>query len=479
MINLSNEFESHNKLPIKTKIGYGAATLSDGLAYVFFYSFFMLFLTDYAMINPAWAGTLSLLVVLWDAVTDPIMGWLSDNCTSKMGRRRPFFIIGIIPWMISLVLMFTIVDFGPVAQYAYYLFMAMLFWTGYTICIIPFNALGAEITQDYSERATVRLYAQFFSSGGVAIASVCTMALLGLFAGMLNVEDKYAWTFVAVVYAIISLIGFLVTFFSTKGWDKPLSERKDVVESNVGFFKTVIQILKEVKPVRWLLIAIVAFMCGNSLYGAGIYYAYVHLLEWSASQIALAGTFTTVFGLVGPVILNIFVKKIDKKRILVICLAVTSISCFAFRFIGINSTLDMYIYLTFYAFANIGFWGLFWSLAYDTCEVDELLYSKRREGATTSIASLTSKLGSSIALWLLGIILSLSGYDATVEVQSTEALTGILNVLTLYTGLFTLLSLILFIIYPLNKKTFLLVQKALEDKKNTGTYSKEGLERVI
>ena len=143
-----NNINKDGRLPLGTKIGYGAAALSDGTAYVFFYSFFLLFLTDYAGVNPLWAGSISLIVVLWDAVTDPFIGWLSDNCRSKKGRRRPFMLIGIFPWLITLTLMYTKVDLTGGAQFFYYVVMAMLFWTSYTLCDVPYKALGAELTDN-------------------------------------------------------------------------------------------------------------------------------------------------------------------------------------------------------------------------------------------------------------------------------------------------------------------------------------------
>ncbi|MDO4552407.1 MAG: glycoside-pentoside-hexuronide (GPH):cation symporter [Bacillota bacterium] len=465
------------KLPFGIKIGYGFAALSDGTAYVFFYSFFMLFMTDYAGVDPMLAGSVSLIVVLWDAVTDPIVGWLSDNCKWKWGRRRPFFLIGIVPWMITLVLMFSVIDAEPQAKFIYYVIMAMLFWTSYTICDVPFKAFGAELTSDYSERATLRLFGQFFSSSGVAIAVIFTMLLVGFFSE--SFQTNQAWAYVAGVYAIISFFGYIVMWRTTRGWDKPMAERSAEEQQKENVFKTYYDLIKEVKPLRYLLAAILAFMCGNSLYGSGIFYAFTYLLQWDAAQIAGANTYITVLGFILVFVVGALVKKFDKKQILIVFLTISTVSLFAFKFIGMTAAWQCYAYVTFYAFSNLGFWALIWAIVYDVAEVDELLHGKRREGSTTAVGSFVQKLGSALALWLVGFSLSIGGYDPAAPVQTESALEGILNTITVYPGVFTLISLILVWRYPINGKNFQLVRKALEDKKATGEYSREGLERIL
>ena len=212
------------KLSVKTKLGFASASLADGLCYVLFYSFFLLFLTDYAGVDPAWAGTISLIVVLWDAITDPVMGYISDNWKSQRGRRRPFILYGILPWVVSVVLMFVNISFNEVGKFSYYLFMAMLFWTAYTICLVPYNALGAELTDDYSERASLRLFAQLFSSAGTMIAGVFTLLLVEVFSSVFDVDEKGAWLYVAVLFAILSFVSLIVTWFAMKGHDSAAPE---------------------------------------------------------------------------------------------------------------------------------------------------------------------------------------------------------------------------------------------------------------
>lgn len=466
------------KLSVKTKLGFASASLADGLCYVLFYSFFLLFLTDYAGVNPAWAGTISLIVVLWDAITDPVMGYISDHWKSERGRRRPFILYGLLPWVLSVILMFVNINFNEAGKFTYYLFMALIFWTAYTICLVPYNALGAELTDDYSERASLRLFAQLFSSAGTVIASVFTLLLVEAFSSAFGVDEKGAWLYVAILFAILSFVSLLVTWFAMKGHDSVASANQES-KSFKDIFKEFALLVRDIKPLKWMLLSIAFFMCGNSLYGSGIVYAYSYLLGFSAEQIAACGLYSAIIGLGFPLLTNFFIGKFDKKQILALFLSASTASLLAFRFIGMDTAVKCYIYVTFYSLSNFGFWGLFWSFVYDCCEVDMLVNGKARQGATTSIASMIQKFGSAIAMWFIGFILSVNGYDGMAEVQTASALKGILDLITIWPALLTGLSLVFLLIYPINAKKFARVRECLKEKEETGTYSKEGLDRLV
>ena len=466
------------KLSVKTKLGFASASLADGLCYVLFYSFFLLFLTDYAGVDPAWAGTISLIVVLWDAITDPVMGYISDNWKSQRGRRRPFILYGILPWVLSVVLMFVNISFNEVGKFSYYLFMAMLFWTAYTICLVPYNALGAELTDDYSERASLRLFAQLFSSAGTMLAGVFTLLLVEVFSSVFGVDEKGAWLYVAVLFAILSFVSLIVTWFAMKGHDSVAPETAEKKPFG-DIFKEFGILVRDVKPIKWILLSIAFFMCGNSLYGSGIVYAYSYLLGFTADQIAVCGLYGAVIGLGFPLLTNLFIRKFDKKQVLVVFLAVSTAALLAFRFIGMDTAVKCYTYVTLYGLSNFGFWGLFWSFVYDCCEVDMLVNGKARQGTTTSMASMIQKFGSAIAMWLIGIILSVSGYDGMAEVQTDSAMNGILDVITVWPAVLTGCALLFLLIYPINGKKFSRIQECLKEKEATGTYSSEGLEHLL
>jgi len=147
------------KVGLRMKLGYAIGQMSDSVGFNVFYFFFLYFLTDFAGVAPAIAGVISLIAVFWDAVTDPIIGHMSDHLRSRYGRRRPFMIGALVPYTLSMVLLFANVDLPGGLKVVYYIAVAMLYWTAYTCYVIPYFALGAELTGDFNERTSLRVWA--------------------------------------------------------------------------------------------------------------------------------------------------------------------------------------------------------------------------------------------------------------------------------------------------------------------------------
>lgn len=167
------------KLTFSRKIAYSIGQITDSVGFNVFYFFFLYFLTDFAGIEPAVAGTISLIAILWDAVSDPIVGYISDNFKSKYGRRRPLMLAASIPYGVCTFLLFNNVDLGEGAKFYYFLALAILFWTCYKTFVIPYTALGAELTDDFNERTSLRTWASVFMYLAVMLASATPPMILG------------------------------------------------------------------------------------------------------------------------------------------------------------------------------------------------------------------------------------------------------------------------------------------------------------
>ena len=172
----------HNrKIPFKTKVGYSLGGTGDAIAYDFIGSFLLFFFTELAGLSPAVAGTIIGVAVVWSAITDPIMGMLSDRCKSKHGKKRTFLLGSSIPLAIIMMFLFHTVAFGGNAKIAYYVIFTLLFWAAYTAFNIPFFSLGGCLTTNTNERTKIRSVAQVFNFIGVFCASSLPTFLVGQF----------------------------------------------------------------------------------------------------------------------------------------------------------------------------------------------------------------------------------------------------------------------------------------------------------
>ena len=164
-------------------IAYGAGSFGENIAYNFFYLYFIYFLTNTVKLDPAIAGIISLIAVSWDGITDPFLGYVSDNLNSKFGRRRPMMIVFCIPLGISLFLLFTNPDLSAVLNVIYFIVLNIIFWFCFTAVDIPYIALGAELTDNFNERTKLRAVAQVFLSLGVIVISF-TLVFVDFFTGV-------------------------------------------------------------------------------------------------------------------------------------------------------------------------------------------------------------------------------------------------------------------------------------------------------
>lgn len=199
--------KTSGKLGFKKKFGYAIGQMVDSTGYNVYYFFFLFFLTDFAGIPAGIAGTISLIAIMWDAVTDPIVGNISDNLKSPYGRRRPLMIGATIPYAICTFLLFNNVDFGTNAKFAYFVVLAILFWSCYKTYVIPFFALGAELTDDFKERTSLRAWASVFLQIAVMIASAAPPMILEM-AGKAGLQGAKGWNAVGVIFTFTGFPSF-------------------------------------------------------------------------------------------------------------------------------------------------------------------------------------------------------------------------------------------------------------------------------
>ncbi|MBR0597299.1 MFS transporter [Clostridiales bacterium BAD-6] len=462
------------KLSFKEKASYGIGIFSDSIPFNIICLYFLYYMTDVAGINPALAGTISLIAITWDAITDPIVGYLSDNWKSKNGRRRPFMIVGAIPEYLVLMLIFAPFTFSGNSGFAYYLIVAILFWTAYKTYVIPYTALGAEITQDFNERNSLRSYCGIFIYIAVWIASAGPMAIMDrVFA--YGGTEKMSWSISAAIFGAVGLIGALTCWRFTRG--------KELIENNeerikTNLYKNFVELYK-IKPFRMIFFATLFFCINFSIASAAFVYLMSNNLGLDAGVQATYWTLNTVISLIYVPVITFVANRIGKKYAFICFFLIGIIGSLTFAVIGINDFSSLIIFTIVWNAANICFWTTGFSMIYDCCEADELINGERREGAISGFTSFAQKFGSAFGLWLSGVILSFTGYNGEVIEQTESALKGINLLNTLVPAIFMLIALAFIIRYPLNAKNFEALIKALELKREGKEYSTEGFEKLV
>ena len=192
------------KLSTGTLFSYGIGAMGEGIGYNVFFSFFSFFLTTQAGVQPAIAGTISAIAVLWDAITDPFIGNWSDKTKNPKGRRRPFIMSGAIFFGVAIALLFVNVDLPGGLKVAYYIIVNMFYWLALTTCVIPHISLGSELSEDFDERTKLRTFAVSIMGIGTLIAVGTPLLLVKAFPGMTG-SSNAGWALSGVVYGVLTM----------------------------------------------------------------------------------------------------------------------------------------------------------------------------------------------------------------------------------------------------------------------------------
>ena len=468
------------KLKWSTKIGYAIGQMVDSTGYNVYYFFFLYFLTDFAGIPAGTAGTVSLIAIMWDAVTDPIVGNISDNLKSPYGRRRPLMIGATIPYAVCTFLIFNNVHFQGNAKFAYFVLIAILFWTCYKTYVIPYFALGAELTDDYNERNTLRSMAGVCLQLAVMLASSAPPMILEI-AGRHGMTGAKGWNAVGIIFAAIIIIAAFVCWTTTRGGElvsKAADEDHRVANKDSGLIKSFIAILK-LKPALLLAVSVFLWNITTVFLSSGAVYALTNLLKASAAQQSTAFFVQCGVGIVWIPIINIWANKADKKLVYWIGMGISAVIMLFFTFIGFGSFPVWLVYVSIFAFGNSVFWTLYYSMMYDISELDEFKTGNRREGQISALMSFFQKLGAALATWLIGLLLEQGGYVGTAAVQSSSALHMIQNIVTIFPALIGIAAAVVAIAYPITGKRYAALVNALKLKREGKEYTTEGFEKLL
>ncbi|MCO7123371.1 MFS transporter [Ihubacter massiliensis] len=476
--------QTTSKIGVKTKLSYAVGQMADSASFNLYYCFFLYFLTDFAGMNPALAGMISLIAILWDAVTDPIIGYISDNLKSKYGRRRPMILAGAIPYGISVFLLFNNIDLGGNAQFFYFLAVALLFWTSFTTYDIPFFSLGAELSEDFNERTSLRAWSSVFMYLASMLATALPPILLSKLQGS-GYSSDFAWNFIGVLFMAITILAGLVCWNFTRGKEDKIdwSEVKDKAKMN--FFTNYISAFK-LKPVKWLLLSVFSVALIAAVVSNSSMYMMNHVLGFSAEKQSLSFIIYTIVNLGWIPVVNILSQKVDKKYAYAIALGVSAATALIVVIMGYDmytrlvSNYAIYIvFLTISSFGTCAFWTLYFAMMYDLCEVDEFVNGTRKEGTLSALTSFFQKLGAASASWLTGMLLAKGGYDAALAVQTIEAKHMIFNIFNLVPLIGIVIGILAILKYPMTKKRFYALLKALKLKRAGKEYSTDGFKELL
>ena len=467
-----------DRLPIPTKLFYGLGTAVDMWGLWLYPAVAFAVFNMYLGIEPWLVGLALTLIRVWDAIVDPIVGWLSDNLRSKWGRRRPFILIAGILSGLGLPILFLIspswvgIKFlGLSVVFWYMIFSTMFYIPIISAFTVPYYSLGAEMTPDYEERTSIMAYrsmAQKVSELGNFYALRFTNLAWFLIPGTGQKNTLLGIQVYTAILGVVMAIFAITIFFKTKEryYDKVVVKVKERISILSGFGETLRN-----KSFRQMIIMGGAFTLGTSMVGSLGYYATVFYVSGGDKIIGdnwqfWMGVAFMVGGLIGVPLHASLAHHIGKRHAAVIacCIGIC----------GYGGSWFLYtpkiIWLQTIASGLMGMcaaslWMLHSSIGADIIDDDELNTHERREGSFTACASYILKLGNSLGYYFSGLILTWVGFTWKLKVQAPETILGIRASLASLPVVGLVIAIIFVLRVPLTKQKVQEIRRKLEERR--------------
>ncbi|MEZ0447999.1 glucuronide transporter [Cellulomonas sp. ICMP 17802] len=429
------------KLRFRTYLGYAAGDAGNNLAFSMTSMFLLLYYTDVVGISAAAAGTLFLVVRVWDAFADIWAGRQVDKTMTRWGKFRPFFLFGSLPLLLLSVATFTVPGgLGGTGKliYAYVTYAAL--GLAYSLVNIPYGSLASAMTQEPVERARL---ASFRSMGTAATI----IALAFIVAPQIKSSDnlQQSLTLTTLLFVVIGF-GLYMLLFSTS---------KERVARDVAHvtLKQSLGTLKGNRPLLMLCLSALSFLVGMfTLQTVQAYYAR-DVLGDANYFIILTVVSTGVMFVVAGFIPRI-VRAVGKKPAYVASSVVAIVAALG---IALTPSTRPGLAIAFFGLYGVGMAAvntLMWALEADTVEYGEWRTGVRTEGTTYAVFSFTRKVGQAVGGAAAAFGLAFVGYVAQQDVQSQATQDGIRYIAGFVPAAFITIGVLIMVFYPLTETRF-------------------------
>ncbi|MCU4674042.1 MFS transporter [Catenovulum sp. 2E275] len=405
---------SQQRLSIKEKLGYGLGDTASNIVFQILANFMLIFYTDVFGISAAAAGTLMLVVRLFDGITDPVMGGIADRTRTRFGTYRPYLLLMSIPYGVLAVVAFTTPDIAQDSKLIYAYVTYALLMTCYTAINIPYSALGGVMTNDPKERASLQSFRFAMAMSGGVIVVWALPQLVDAFA---DYGKQAGYQYAMAVLATLAVICFLICFLLTKEREEvKVSEKSSIVKDFGSLFKND----------QWVLMVVITVFVLTLI---GLRSAIApHYVKYYVGDESLTSNFLTlgmIASVLGALATHFLSQKFGKKPLFQFGLIVGVISHAALFILPASQVALIFVTFFIANFVHMIVTPLMFSMIADTVDYGELKTGKKIMAMTFSGHLLAIKLGFAIGGAMAGWLLSIYNYVPN-QAQTAEALSGIM-----------------------------------------------------
>ena len=437
-------------LPFARRLGYGVGDFGFNLFFTTASLYLLFYYTDVLGLSPSTAGWVFAGALVWDAVFDPVMGYVANRTRTRWGRYRPYLLFGGLPLAASWALIFLPVDLEGSALILFAASAHIVFRTLYAVVSMPYLALSATMTGDSHERgvlASIRMVAATMCG---LFAAFSTLKLVELFGGG---STGFFWT--AVIYGIIAAIVFTIVFASTR----EIAAAPDEISPTA---RDMIAMLRRNRAFWIVCAAMLAGAFGGTLFSKTLPYYFKYAVE-RPDLIGLALTALTAAVAISMPVWTAVMKR-TSKRTMWLSGAVVGVSGYILLWFSPSEGTSMFLPIAVIGFgAGASYLG-FWSMMPDTVEFGEWTSGIRSEGAIFGFVSLIQKGALGLAAAMLGELLSAIGYRAN-QPQTAETLEMMRLIMILGAGSLAVIAAFSISFYPIDRRMHARLQNGIAVRK--------------
>jgi len=395
-------------------------------------------------------STVLLLSRLTDFVTDPLMGWISDRTRTRFGRRRPFVVLGLPVMMLGIYKLFMP---EPPVDIWYMLIWNMVVYLGWTIMVLPYGAWGAELSNNYMDRARITAGRQVWTIAGLFAASVVIWFFQEVLdaSGSGQVLAGIGMTLLIVFPIAVAVLLLLVP-----------EHEVEVVPKQQQWWKELSSMMK-LGPFRRMVYVALAIVIGEASRHAVVVFFMDDVLQ-AGDRIGRTFIFYYMMGVAAIPFWQWIAKKHGKHRSLAIAMTWSALMVLATVFLGAG---DYYTFLVFFVLKGASFGAFAYlplAIIADVVDVDTAVTRQKRAGIFFAVFGAVDKIGIAVGLFIALQVLNLTGYDPSQEINPTGLWMIRLEYAVIPTFFFVLASVLVWN-YPLTSARHASLIEALERRR--------------
>ncbi|WP_229476972.1 MFS transporter [Massilia rubra] len=444
-------------LPWREKISYGLADMGFNFYWANIATFLMMFYTDVYGISAAAAASMMFVIKIVNAFTDPLIGAVADRTSTRFGKFRPYLVWMALPLAGAGVLTYTTPDLDQSGKLAWAYGTYLLMMVCYTCINIPYNALSGVMSAEPQERSTINGLRFIFAFAGSLLVTAATPAMVLFLGGGEGIDaTRRGWQLTMLVWGVLASLLFAATFYNTRERIAPPPRQRTRVRDDIGD-------LAGNRP--WMVLFFLALIIMVSITlrttTAAYYFKYVVgrpdlLASFLPAYMAAAAA--------GAALTPVLTRFIDKKTLMMVLMSLTALLSAAFFFVGPEQITAMYALQIALGLVLGPKSPLAFSMYADSADYNEWRNGRRATAMTFAAATFSQKLGTALAVAVIGTVFTKLGYVPNAA-QSSGSQAGIVWLMSIIPAMFALLAVAVMFFYNLDSARLRQVQADLAARK--------------